>query len=565
LKQITDATIPKPEVYIENLIFNDGTSLSLTKSDVIVFVGSNNSGKSQVLKDIVSMMTTKNIKQKIVSNINLLTLNDLAEYVSHNFQPNQHGQYRLNSECNLHFSIYKACWNEKTLSSNIHKYFVNILNTEQRLLTSKNTKSYDVDEKFPQNPVQRLYSDKNAELKISKLFNKAFGEDIIVDRFAGEFIKLRIGKRPIKEPNEDVDDNSYREKIRQLPILEEQGDGMRSFASILLDVFIEGYNITLIDEPEAFLHPPQARAIGNMLASNGKTNHQMFISTHSEDFIKGLLDVENDNIKIVRINRNTNINHMKVLSNEDVKRIWSNPLLRHSNILSGLFHSKVVICESDSDCRFYKALVDVICEKENKTIPDILFTHCGGKHRIKDVISALKPLGVNVFAICDIDVLNDKKVMEDLLKSVGLDWSDIENDWKIIDNHVKNKRPQLAAADVRKEIEAQLSEIDENVTVLPVEFAKNIQKIIKLSTAWADIKTAGKSYFNGNVYNAFENIVSKCEEKGILILEVGELEQFHKPLANLHGPEWANEVLQIDLNDDTVLNEAKEFVKKLLD
>ena len=117
--------------------------------------------------------------------------------------------------------------------------------------------------------------------------------------------------------------------------------------------------ITLIDEPEAFLHPPQARLIGKMLAKNNPNERQLFISTHSEDFLQGLLDADNKNVKIIRINRMKSINYMSVLQNSEIKLFWSNPLLRYSKILNGLFHEKVIVCESDYDCMFYNAVIIV--------------------------------------------------------------------------------------------------------------------------------------------------------------------------------------------------------------
>src|SRR3954452_10968168 len=44
--------------------------------------------------------------------------------------------------------------------------------------------------------------------------------------------------------------------------LEKEGDGMRSFVGILLHVLLSNDMISLVDAPEAFLHPPQARLIG---------------------------------------------------------------------------------------------------------------------------------------------------------------------------------------------------------------------------------------------------------------------------------------------------------------
>ena len=42
----------KPQLFVKSLTFNDGTSLNLTPNSIVVFTGANNSGKSQVLKDL---------------------------------------------------------------------------------------------------------------------------------------------------------------------------------------------------------------------------------------------------------------------------------------------------------------------------------------------------------------------------------------------------------------------------------------------------------------------------------------------------------------------------------
>mgnify|MGYP003444027752 CR=1 FL=1 len=50
--------------YVSKIIFNNGTQINLKEDDIIVFVGPNNAGKSQSLKDIYTLceknMPTKN-------------------------------------------------------------------------------------------------------------------------------------------------------------------------------------------------------------------------------------------------------------------------------------------------------------------------------------------------------------------------------------------------------------------------------------------------------------------------------------------------------------------------
>jgi len=43
-----------------------------------------------------------------------------------------------------------------------------------------------------------------------------------------------------------------------LPQVQEQGDDVKSFVGMLLAITATEYPLLLIDEPETFLHPPQA-------------------------------------------------------------------------------------------------------------------------------------------------------------------------------------------------------------------------------------------------------------------------------------------------------------------
>jgi len=338
---------------------------------------------------------------------------------------------------------------------------------------------------------------------------------------------------------------------------------MRSFAGIVLDTFTSNYTITLIDEPEAFLHPPQARLLGKMLAKNNPNKRQLFISTHSEDFLKGLIDSDNENVKIIRINRNADVNHMNMLDNNEIKILWKDPILRYSNILSGLFHSKVVICESDTDCRFYQAVMNSRHDGENDISPDILFTHCGGKQRLKAIIVALKSLGVKIVVIADIDVLNDKTIFKDIVDSLSISWSELESKWKVIDEYVKSQRPQLDTDDIKTQIQETLGAVLTNP--FPKEATEKIKKILKHSTAWSKIKEVGKNFFTGDSYNKYNEIDSICITHGFFIVPVGELEFFYRPNSN-HGTRWVNEVLEaVNLKEDSELNEAREFVKKIIE
>lgn len=545
------------KVYIDQITFNDGNIYNFNHSDIAVFTGANNSGKSQVLRDIKNFFANKNTTRVIANDIkacyegNLQTLKD--ECI------NKNGRYYL-GHIDIHSTNNIDHWWGNDISY-IYSYFINHLTTESRLQTSNPASSFNAVDETPSSPIQKLYIDDIKEKELSTLFNQAFGIEIILNRGAGSKIPLHIGITPEKENGEDRVSVSYLKKLKKLPQIQTQGDGMRSFAGILLDTFTSNYCVTLIDEPEAFLHPPQARLLGKMIAKNLPKGRQIFISTHSEDFLKGLLDADNQNVKIIRINRNKNINQMNILNNEDIKDLWQDPILRYSNILSGLFHSKVVVCESDTDCRFYQAVLSAINDDDSIS-PDILFTHCGGKQRLKTVIRALKSLNVKTIAVTDIDVLNNKNIFQEIIETSGEVWGNVETQWKIISEYVKSQRAQLDTEEVKSEIDAIFETFNE--PQLTVEITNKIKKVIKQSSAWSKVKETGKTFFRGDAYIAFGSLYDICKRHGILIVPVGELECFYKPDAN-HGTKWVNNVLEsVDLKNDAELDSARNFVREMI-
>ena len=504
LEDIGVTAIQNPQVFLKNIIFNDDTQLPLNYNSVIVFTGANNSGKSQVLRDVETGLDKSNSSPTIVIKdieYDFLGTIDEATFLKGRFNVKQNGYYEI-FESGLAFekSILRSWWENRTFYNGLHLLFIKRLSTECRLTSSNALQRNDHPER---NPIYKLNQNESLAQKLSDYFRQAFGYDLIVNRSDMRTIPLHTGQAPDKTAFTIANQDEYYHQVTKLPKLQEQGDGMRSFASILLDTFTSEYSITLIDEPEAFLHPPQARLLGKMLANNNPDNRQLLISTHSEEFLKGLLDANSENVTVIRINRDSNINRMSVLQNDKIKKLWGNPILRYSNILSGLFHEKVVVCESDYDCLFYQAIIDSIYEHKNEIAPDILFTHCGGKTRIKDVVSALKAVNVPVAAICDFDM----KIIYDSMNA----------------------------------------------------------KSSSANNAWNQIKKVGKAGFTGNEPVAYEKVEAACKSAGLFVVPVGEMECFDKTV-NREKKDWVHHVLEnYDLATEEKLEEARKFVQVIVD
>lgn len=520
-----DAIIEKPQVFLKNIIFNDDTQLSLEHNSIIVFTGANNSGKSQILKDLVHCLDRPTQSPNIViksTECNYYGTIENAQFLDERFVINQQGNYQLLDSGNaFDKNTLRNWWKNHTLHNGLHMLFVKLLNTEFRLTASNALNRSSQPEKHP---IYMLNKSEVLAQKLSDYFRQAFGVDLVVNRNEMQTIPLHIGQAPVKSAYTLDKQDDYYNQVAALPKLQEQGDGMRSFASILLDTFTSEHTITLIDEPEAFLHPPQARLIGKMLAKNNPDMRQLFISTHSEDFLQGILDADKENVTVIRINRENNINRMSILKNDEIKKLWGNPLLRYSNILNGLFHEKVVVCESDYDCLFYRAILDSIFESEGKTAPDIMFTHCGGKDRMKDVVSALRALNVIVVAIPDFDIVDDSAKVKALCASFGLEWDNIKNNMNIIYDCI-NARGGIIRSMIKKN---------------------------------------GSSVLEGGAPAAYSSLDGVFRAAGLFVVPVGEIESFDKTI-NKEKKEWVYTVLERgNLNSDTRLEGVRKLVKAVV-
>jgi hypothetical protein len=464
------------------------------------------------------------------------------------------------------FRLYKPSlshhWSAKNELKDLHPLFINLLTTEERLTIANPPNSISLTNEAPQHPIHFMQKDDSIELKFSSYFRQAFNQELILHRNAGKIVPLYIGTRPEPKKGEDRVSFNYLTELVKLPLLHEQGDGMRSFVGVLLSAFMTDYSLLLIDEPEAFLHPPQAKLLGKMLAVDLPSNRQLFLATHSGDFLKGLLEADISNLKIIRIERQKEINKISVLNNTDIKDLWNDSLLRHSNILDGLFHSKVIICESDSDCRFYSAILQKIFEDSKSISPDFLFTHCGGKQRVPTVIKALKKLNVPINAILDFDVLNNISPLKEIFEGLGGNWHIIEKDWKIVKTSIDSKRPEMETDELKKELIPLLESIKDRI--FPESKVKEIINLLKKVSAWSHAKQIGKGFVpSGDPTQAYQKLIIELDKVGLLVVEVGELESFVKSVGN-HGPKWVNEALIKDLIKDPELKEAREFVKKLI-
>jgi len=558
----------EPKIWIKKIKFSDNTTIEFESNDIIVIVGPNNSGKSASLKEVSNFLKTQNTKSKVIKSIEFSKSgsdSDLIVFLE-KISKKEHTSNPSPYYNGMGYRIYephaKQWWNNISSGiGNLSNVFSKNLTTEERLKAANPASNIKLTTETPKHPINVLQKSEKTEKQFNHYFKQAFDLDLIVHRNAGTEVPLYVGTAPKIASGQDRLSESYQMELEKLDLLHEQGDGMRSFVGVLLNAFIGSQNLLFIDEPEAFLHPPQAKLLGKMLATDLPSNTQLLLATHSLDFLKGLLEGSSKNLKIIRIQRDGKINNVNTLNNSEIDSIWSDSLLRHSNILDGLFHSDVIICESDSDSRFYSAVLSAANKIKGISNSDTLFIQCGGKHRIPTVIKALKKLNVPVSSICDFDVLNDTNPLKKIYEESNGEWKDIEKDWKIVKDAIESKRPELEVKKLKEKIDEIFDTINEKT--MPKGKISEIGKSLKKASAWAHAKQVGKSFIpSGQATQAYERLIQNLKSKNVYIVEFGELESFVKSIGN-HGPKWVNEVLAKDLINDPEIESARKFMEEI--
>ena len=84
---MSNNTAKRPEFYISEITYGDGTQISINANDIIVFVGPNNSGKSQALKDIYTLYLSINEPHRVVKELKKrkdFTLENYSAFINEN-------------------------------------------------------------------------------------------------------------------------------------------------------------------------------------------------------------------------------------------------------------------------------------------------------------------------------------------------------------------------------------------------------------------------------------------------------------------------------------------------
>lgn len=533
----------------ESVALQDGALVSLPSPGITVVVGPNGSGKSALLRDIVRVCQGSDPEHFKIGPLRVegsaAELRDWFEARSFpSRQPDGSVKHVMSFPMvgQLDFESFLSYFQSASVPSDIRaviaEKFVAHLDVETRLQATSPGPAREVGGP-PSHPIHAVWDDALFEARLSRAMKMAFGIPVCINRLSSSpqlLLGEPWGEVSLPPPARDRGELFARTALGRNSV----GDGTRSFAGTLLNVGSGMVGLLLIDEPEAFLHPPQARMIGQQIAKMTPIDSQVVVATHSAEVVEGILDAQADKeVCILRMGIGPGSERtLQALSSDAVKRLWSDAAIRSSRLVDGLFATATVVCEGDSDARFYSAAYDAFLGERDRS-PDVHWMHLGGNSRILSTLALLRSLGLRAGAIVDFDFMFDRRDVSGLFsKADGSLERVMDLIFRLADDAVGGAS-SLTAGALKSVVREIISR--PNGSAVTDEEKESIRRAVREDSGRRSLKRSGYRALTGDGITRSRELMEQLAEVGLFVVPCGELESW-EPTAGVKR-EWVAKAL----------------------
>ena len=331
------------------------------------------------------------------------------------------------------------------------RLLVTALFLDRRLTSLASAGVIDFVTQPPQHDLHALYLDDNARKLLSEEMLNSFGSAVWPDMSRGNLISLKVSDEGLLPTAED---RLSHKKMTAFRSIETEGDGMKSYVATCVSLLLGRRPVCLIDEPEMCLHPPQAYNLGKFIGRFGAgEDTATLVATHSSHLLRGIIQTASQ-VQIVRLTRRDRLFAAHLVPASQLAEALSRPTLRAEAVLDGIFAQAVVVVEADGDRLVYQAAWETL---QNDFRIDLHFSTVGGSGGIADTCRLYRTLQIPIAVIADLDMLVDFERMTRVLQALideGPDRESLIGTCNEISEGIRSLPPVISAADVVSELEA---------------------------------------------------------------------------------------------------------------
>jgi ABC-type polar amino acid transport system ATPase subunit len=379
----------------------------------------------------------------------------------------------------------------------------------------------------PTNLFQALFENDNARKRLRRLTYEAFGLYCTLDPTAMNVFRMRMStSEPVNE-EKSLTGESLSFFSAAKPI-SEFSDGVKAYTGLAAVVLTTPYLLMLIDEPEAFLHPPLIRRLGRVLTELARERDgHVVASTHSSEFLMGCVQ-SRQAVNVVRLTYKQGKGSARLLSASKLQTMMRDPFLRSTGVLNALFHDGAIVSEADMDRAFYQEINERLLEARVGGVENTLFLNANGKDSIARIVQPLREMGIPAAIIVDLDIL------------------------------VSGFMPLLQSAFIPPPLLTSLNTLKDQIKRAFDHLGASPKKVGIQALGKVDQESAGA-------------LLNSLSEYGVFVVPTGEVERW-LPTLNLtgHGPYWlaqAFESMGSDPSDGSYLrpqdNDVWRFIRDI--
>ncbi len=441
------------------------SGLRLPLSGLIVIVGPNSSGKTNLLRELHAAISGTDRALVVAEEIRFRSVPGFDDYLAHLLQagdiesvhqPGGTPQYRkmghqygtqtgtggqwLEQELKGWYGQFEN-YTSQPLSKRLlgHPFLAQVglmqcsaLFIEHRFSLTAAAGLFDTQQQ-PASALQALRLNMTAQNELTKEIKKVFHRGAWLD-LSGGSTAIKVSDDDYVPTTEEKCDRAHMKPYRTIDL---EGEGIRSYVAICIALLLAQRPLCLIDEPEMCLHPPQARGIGRFIGTyGGRTSGCTLVATHSSHVLRGILET-NENVSVIRLTRSGGSFTAQYVPSTTLGEATRKPMSRSEAILDGLFADGVVVCEADGDRLVYEATLNTL----NSLGPDVRFIPVGGTGGFKETVRLYRALNVPVAIATDIDFLA-KGELEGVLNVLSVKPSEIPDILIRVQNCVNAIRAQ---------------------------------------------------------------------------------------------------------------------------
>jgi hypothetical protein len=540
----------------------------LNCSGLVLIVGPNSAGKSQLLQDIYQRICGEPRALVVASDIRVhkpeyqpfMTYLEKEGYFETVVDENGNAQWKplktyagsgqvVNQIApqqaqSWHTSDGPAPDPQVRRKSEFLNYFGRLMVTglflERRLTALQQVGLIDFQTQPPQQDLHALYLDDVARTSLFDELLESFGKAVWPDLSRGNAVCLRVSDSRVLPSAED---RLSPKKMAQYRQIESEGDGLKSYVATCVALLLGRRPVCLVDEPEMCLHPPQAYNLGRFIGRYGlDVDTVTFVSTHSSQILRGVVQTTKD-IQIVRMTRREGKFTAHLVPADVLSDALAKPTVRAESVLDGIFAQSVIVVEADGDRLVYQTVLETLSSELRL---DVHLATVGGTGGIADTCKLYQRLKIPVAVIADLDMITDPKRLRRVLE-VMTSAELVEQLCTLATSVMEDIKSLPPNVDIQ-EIRTSLRELVASDTIWAVDSDIEARRQLSRAAQQLDrlrrLKRGGIRAFPHQIRSQLEVLSAGLVKCGVFLVPVGELEEWLADAAVKESKEskwaWAN-------------------------